>query len=51
MLAARYETIVTEDLNVAGMTRNRRLARAVSDQGSARRGRCSATRPPGTAGH
>ena len=33
MLAARYETIVTEDLNVAGMTRNRRLARAVSDQG------------------
>ena len=27
------ETIVTEDLNVAGMTRNRRLARAVSDQG------------------
>jgi putative transposase len=33
MLAAQYETIVTEDLNVAGMTRNRRLARAVSDQG------------------
>jgi putative transposase len=33
MLAARYETIVTEDLNVAGMTRNRRLDRAVSDQG------------------
>jgi putative transposase len=33
MLAARYETVVVEDLNVAGMTRNRRLARAVSDQG------------------
>jgi putative transposase len=32
-LAARYETIVVEDLNVAGMTRNRRLARAISDQG------------------
>jgi putative transposase len=32
-LAARYETIVTEDLNVAGMTRNRHLARAVADQG------------------
>ncbi|TVZ04983.1 transposase [Trebonia kvetii] len=33
ILAARYETIVAEDLNVAGMTRNRRLARALSDQG------------------
>ncbi|TVZ00318.1 transposase [Trebonia kvetii] len=33
MLAARYETVVAEDLNVAGMTRNRRLARAVADQG------------------
>ncbi|MGH7735596.1 MAG: RNA-guided endonuclease TnpB family protein, partial [Gemmatimonadales bacterium] len=32
-LAARYETIVAEDLNVAGMTRNRRLARAIADQG------------------
>jgi len=32
-LARRYETVVTEDLNVAGMTRNRRLARAVADQG------------------
>jgi putative transposase len=32
-LAARYETVVAEDLNVAGMTRNRRLARAISDQG------------------
>ncbi len=32
-LATRYETVVAEDLNVAGMTRNRRLARAVADQG------------------
>jgi putative transposase len=32
-LAAKYETVVLEDLNVAGMTRNRRLARAVADQG------------------
>jgi putative transposase len=32
-LASRYETIIAEDLNVAGMTRNRRLARVVSDQG------------------
>jgi len=29
----RYETVVAEDLNVAGMTCNRRLARAISDQG------------------
>jgi putative transposase len=33
MLAARYETVVIEDLNVAGMIRNRRLARAIADQG------------------
>ena len=32
-LAARYETVVAEDLNVAGMTRNRHLARALADQG------------------
>src|SRR5215467_298598 len=32
-LAQRYAVVVTEDLNVAGMTRNRHLARAVSDQG------------------
>jgi putative transposase len=32
-LARRYESIVLEDLNVAGMTRNRRLARAICDQG------------------
>jgi putative transposase len=32
-LAARYETVVAEDLNVTGMTANRKLARAVSDQG------------------
>jgi putative transposase len=32
-LAARYETIVAEDMNVTGMLANRRLARAVADQG------------------
>lgn len=32
-LARRYETVVIEDLNVAGMVKNRKLARAVSDQG------------------
>ncbi len=32
-LPRRYETVVIEDLNVAGMTCNRRLARAISDQG------------------
>ena len=35
-LARRYETVVAEDLNVAGMIRNRRLARAISDQGFGR---------------
>ncbi|GGP07303.1 IS607 family element transposase accessory protein TnpB [Nonomuraea glycinis] len=32
-LARTYGTIVVEDLNVAGMIRNRRLARAISDVG------------------
>lgn len=32
-LARRYGTVAAEDLNVAGMTRNRRLARAISDAG------------------
>jgi putative transposase len=32
-LAARYETVVCEDLNVTGMLANRKLARAVADQG------------------
>jgi putative transposase len=32
-LAARYETVVMEDLNVGGMVKNRRLARAICDQG------------------
>jgi putative transposase len=32
-LAATYGTIVVEDLNVAGMLRNRRLARAIADCG------------------
>ena len=30
-LAGRYGTVVVEDLNVAGMVRNRRLARAIAD--------------------
>jgi putative transposase len=33
VLAARYETVAAEDLNVAGMMKNRRLARAITDQG------------------
>jgi len=32
-LATRYAVVACEDLNVAGMTRNRRLARAIADQG------------------
>ena len=32
-LARRYETVAAEDLNVAGMMRNRRLARAIADAG------------------
>jgi len=32
-LAAEYGTVVAEDLNVAGMVKNRRLARAISDAG------------------
>ena len=32
-LAQRYETVVCEDLNVTGMLANRKLARAVADQG------------------
>jgi putative transposase len=32
-LARRYETVVVEDLHVTGMIGNRRLARAVADQG------------------
>jgi putative transposase len=48
-LAARYETVVAEDLNVTGMLANHRLARAVADKASARPGACSPIRPPGTA--
>jgi putative transposase len=33
IIAASYETVVAENLNVAGMIRNRRLARAITDQG------------------
>jgi putative transposase len=32
-LSRRYETVVIEDLNVTGMISNRKLARAVADQG------------------
>lgn len=32
-LAARYQTVVIEDLNVIGMISNRHLARAIADQG------------------
>lgn len=32
-LAAEYGTVVVERLNVAGMVRNRRLARAIADSG------------------
>jgi putative transposase len=32
-LAAQYETVAVEDLNVTGMIANRKLARAVADQG------------------
>ncbi len=32
-LARQYETVVAEDLHVAGLIRNRALARAISDQG------------------
>jgi putative transposase len=32
-IAANYETVMAENLNVAGMIRNRRLARAIADQG------------------
>jgi putative transposase len=32
-LAARYQSVVVEDLNVTGMLANRSLARAVADQG------------------
>jgi putative transposase len=35
-LARGYETVVVEDLNVVGMTRNRRLARGICDQGFGR---------------
>ncbi|MCA0940192.1 transposase [Salipiger pacificus] len=33
MLTRRFDTIVLEDLNVRGMVRNRKLARAISDAG------------------
>jgi putative transposase len=41
-LAVKYGTVVVEHLNVAGMLRNRRLARAISDSGM---GELRRTRP------
>ncbi len=35
MLAGRYGTVVVEDLNLAGMLKNRRLSRAIADLGLA----------------
>jgi putative transposase len=49
-LAREYGTVVVEDLNVAGMVKNRRLARAISDAGSVRSAGSSPTRRHGTAG-
>ena len=51
MLAHRYETVVAEDLNVTGMTRNRRLARAVCDQGFGQARRMLAYKTAWSGGH
>jgi putative transposase len=51
ILALRYETVVAEDLNVAGMTRNRRVARAVSDQGFGQARRMLAYKTARSGGH
>lgn len=48
-LARTYGTIVVEDLNVAGMLRNPRLARHLAGASSAKSGGSSTTRPAGTA--
>jgi putative transposase len=48
-LAREYGTIVVEDLNVAGMVKNRKLARVVSDAGFGEIP-SSPTKPPGVAG-
>ncbi len=49
-LAARYETVVVEDLNVAGMTANRGWRGRSLIRGSGRRGGCWVTRQHGRAG-
>ena len=46
-LAREYETVVVEDLNVSGMTRNRKLARAIADQMLVLRGSQSQAVPQG----
>jgi putative transposase len=48
-LAIEYGTVVVEQLNVAGMVRNRRLARALSDAGVAELRRQLGYRRPGMA--
>jgi putative transposase len=50
-LARDYETIVCEDLNVAGMVHNRRLARAVADQGFGQARRMLAYKTAWNGGH
>jgi putative transposase len=47
-LTGEFDTIVIEDLHVAGMVRNRRLARAVSGVGMGELAGRSTTRPCGT---
>ena len=49
-LTAAYGTVVVEDLNVAGMLRNRRLARHIADAGLAELHRQLGYKPAGTAG-
>lgn len=48
-LAQSFDRIVVEDLNVAGMVRNRKLARAISDTSPATLRRHLTYKPPGTA--
>ena len=43
MLVKTHDRLVIEDLNVAGMVRNHRLAQAISDAGWAQFALCCAT--------
>jgi putative transposase len=49
-LVREFDVIAVEDLHVAGMVRNRRLARSISRTGWAEREPCSRTRPSGPGG-